>query len=71
MVLIGDTNQLKPIIVFEEHKNEKLMKQFDIEKDYDYYNNSILSTYKTHIKNISIKLAFNAFKVIAIKFKLK
>lgn len=46
MVLIGDTNQLKPIIVFDENKNEKLMNQFEIEKEYDYYNNSILSTYK-------------------------
>ena len=46
MVLIGDTNQLKPIIVFDEEKNDKLMKQFDIEKEYDYYNNSILSSYK-------------------------
>lgn len=46
MVLIGDTNQLKPIIVFEESKNEKLMKQFAIEEEYNYYHNSILSTYK-------------------------
>ncbi|MCU0351812.1 MAG: DNA2/NAM7 family helicase [Flavobacterium sp.] len=46
MVLIGDTNQLKPIIVFDEEKNEKLMKQFEIEKEYDYFNNSILSSYK-------------------------
>lgn len=46
MVLIGDTNQLQPIIVFEESKNEKLMKQFTIDKEYNYYNNSILSAYK-------------------------
>lgn len=46
MVLIGDTNQLKPIIVFDEEKNEKLMKQFNVDKEYDYYNNSILSSYK-------------------------
>lgn len=46
MVLIGDTNQLQPIIVFEESKNEKLMKQFAIDEEYNYYNNSILSTYK-------------------------
>ncbi|MDP2161979.1 MAG: AAA domain-containing protein, partial [Flavobacterium sp.] len=47
MVLIGDTNQLKPIIIFEESKNEKLMKQFNISKEYDYFNNSILSVYKS------------------------
>ncbi|WP_298141131.1 AAA domain-containing protein [Flavobacterium sp.] len=46
MVLIGDTNQLKPIIVFEEEKNEKLMSQYNIDREYDYFNNSILSTYK-------------------------
>jgi superfamily I DNA and/or RNA helicase len=52
MVLIGDTNQLKPIVVFEEGKNELLMKRFEIDKLYDYYNNSILSVYK-RIDNIS------------------
>lgn len=46
MVLIGDTNQLKPIIVFDKEKNEKLIHQFQIEKEYDYYNNSILSSFK-------------------------
>lgn len=52
MVLIGDTNQLKPIVVFDETTNEDLMKQFEIDKQYDYYNNSILSLYKS-IDNIS------------------
>ena len=52
MVLIGDTNQLKPIVVFEEIKNEQLMKQFEINELYDYFNNSILSVYK-RIDNIS------------------
>ena len=52
MVLIGDTNQLKPIVVFEESRNQHLMSQFGIEKTYDYYNNSILSVYKW-IDNIS------------------
>lgn len=52
MVLIGDTNQLKPIVIFDEARNERLMKQFEINKAYDYFNNSILSVYKT-IDNIS------------------
>jgi hypothetical protein len=52
MVLIGDTNQLKPIVVFEETRNQELMRQFTIEPEYDYYNNSLLSTYK-RIDNIS------------------
>jgi superfamily I DNA and/or RNA helicase len=46
MVLIGDTNQLKPIIVFDKEKNLKLMHQFQISEEYNYYNNSILSTFK-------------------------
>lgn len=52
MVLIGDTNQLKPIVVFEETRNKQLMQQYKIDEAYDYYNNSILSTYK-RIDNIS------------------
>jgi len=52
MVLIGDTNQLRPVVLFEETRNEELMKQFAVSEPYDYYQNSILSTYKT-IDNIS------------------
>jgi hypothetical protein len=52
IVLIGDTNQLKPIVLFEPSRNEELMKQYGIDEAYDYYENSILSTYK-RIDNIS------------------
>ena len=52
MVLIGDTNQLKPIVVFEKSRNERLMKTYGIDEDYNYFNNSILSIYK-RIDNIS------------------
>ncbi|MFO7823583.1 MAG: AAA domain-containing protein [Cyclobacterium sp.] len=52
MVLIGDTNQLKPIVVFEASRNQQLMSQFGIDSTYDYYSNSILSIYK-RIDNIS------------------
>ncbi|WP_298510549.1 AAA domain-containing protein [uncultured Kordia sp.] len=52
MVLIGDTNQLKPIVIFEETRNEQLMKKFQVDEVYDYFNNSILSVYK-NIDNIS------------------
>lgn len=60
MVLIGDTNQLKPIVAFEEKKNDDLMARFGIREPYNYYNNSILSTYK-QIDNISrdILLSFH------------
>lgn len=46
MVLIGDTNQLQPIILFDEFKNDTLLKQFNIDTEYSYYHNSILSAYK-------------------------
>lgn len=52
MALIGDTNQLKPIVLFEEARNEELMKQFVVSEPYNYYQNSILSIYK-RIDNIS------------------
>tara|TARA_R110002020_G_scaffold61545_6_gene165533 strand:- start:9431 stop:12454 length:3024 start_codon:yes stop_codon:yes gene_type:complete len=52
MVLIGDTNQLKPIVVFEERIGQHLMRLFNIDKIYDYHNNSILSLFK-RIDNIS------------------
>ena len=52
MVLIGDTNQLQPIVLFEESKNKQLMTQFEIDEHYNYYNNSVLSAYK-NIDNIS------------------
>jgi superfamily I DNA and/or RNA helicase len=60
MVLIGDTNQLKPIVTFEKTRNDELMKQFGVSEPYDYYKNSILSTYK-QIDNISsdILLSFH------------
>ncbi len=60
MVLIGDTNQLKPIVVFEETRNDELMKRFNIDEPYNYCDNSILSTYK-RIDNISrdILLSFH------------
>ena len=52
MVMIGDTNQLKPIVVFEESKNDLLMQQYGIDNEYNYYTNSILSVYR-QIDNIS------------------
>lgn len=60
MVLIGDTNQLKPIVAFEESRNDELIRRFNISEPYNYYHNSILSTYK-RIDNISrdILLSFH------------
>lgn len=52
MIVIGDTNQLQPIVVFEEGINKKLMHDFDIDPVYNYHENSILSLYRS-IDNIS------------------
>lgn len=46
MVLIGDTNQLKPIVIFDESKNDELMNRYEVDEIYNYYTNSILSLYK-------------------------
>lgn len=43
MVLIGDTNQLKPIIVIDKSRNDQLMQQFQVDKHQSYLDNSILS----------------------------
>ena len=42
LVLVGDQNQLQPVVVLEESLNEKLMDKYKINKVYDYRNNSIL-----------------------------
>lgn len=50
LLLVGDTNQLKPVIVLEDIINEKLKEEFQISEDYDYCTNSILSIMKAHDK---------------------
>ena len=52
MVLIGDTNQLKPIINIDERINGRLMRTFKIKSVYSYPDNSLLSLYK-NIDHIS------------------
>lgn len=44
LVLVGDQNQLQPVVILNTLKNEELMQTYDIPKAYDYKNNSILST---------------------------
>lgn len=68
MVLIGDTDQLKPIILIEESKNEKLKKLYKIESEYDYVSNSILSLYTNEDSvsgNITLKQHYRCgYKII-------
>ena len=42
LLLVGDTNQLKPVILLEDNVNEQLKYHFNISSDFDYNKNSIL-----------------------------
>ena len=50
LLLVGDTNQLRPVILLEDIINEKLKKEYEISDDYDYCTNSILDIMKNHDK---------------------
>ena len=50
LLLVGDTNQLKPVILLEDIINQKLKAEYQISDDYDYCTNSILSIMKNHDK---------------------
>ena len=67
LLLVGDSNQLKPIVVLEENINEKLKKEFKISDDYDYSKNSILDIMKRHdniSKNIMLTYHYRCGKKI-------
>lgn len=44
LLLVGDVDQLKPVIVLDPAVNEKLKEKYQISANYDYELNSILST---------------------------
>ena len=52
LLLVGDPNQLKPVIVLEDSVNEKLMEKYNVPESYNYKGNSILSVMRNH-DNIS------------------
>lgn len=52
LLLVGDPNQLKPVIVLEELVNQDLMEKYHIADKYDYKTNSILDV-MTENDNIS------------------
>ena len=45
LMLVGDPQQLNPVILLNEADNEKLMKKYRIPQEYDYRKNSIYKTY--------------------------
>ena len=52
LLLVGDTNQLKPVVLLEDIINDYLKDEYSITSDYDYNKYSILDIMKKH-DNIS------------------
>ncbi len=51
LVLVGDLNQLKPVCLLDLNINKRLMNNFQISKEYNYTNNSILKLMMVKDKN--------------------
>ena len=51
LMLVGDPQQLNPVILLSDKDNERLKKRYQIPNEYDYKNNSI---YKTFLANDSV-----------------
>lgn len=67
LLLVGDTNQLKPVIVLEDVINEKLKRLYNISEDYDYKKYSILDLMTSHdkiSKNIMLTYHYRCGKKI-------
>ena len=48
LLLVGDTNQLKPVIVLEDVINDYLKEEYSVTSDYDYNKYSILDVMRKH-----------------------
>ncbi|MDY4788584.1 MAG: AAA domain-containing protein [Bacilli bacterium] len=46
LLLVGDKNQLKPVIVLEKKINEQLMTKYEIDDNYNYKEKSILDVFR-------------------------
>ncbi len=67
LLLVGDTNQLKPVIVLEDIINDQLKEEFKISDDYDYTKYSILDIMRNHdniSKNIMLTYHYRCGKKI-------
>lgn len=51
LMLVGDPQQLNPVILLDDSDNERLKKRYQISNEYDYKNNSI---YKAFLANDSV-----------------
>lgn len=45
LMLVGDPQQLSPVILLDEMTNDKLKKRYGVSEEYDYRKNSIYKTY--------------------------
>lgn len=45
LMLVGDPQQLNPVILLDEMTNEKLKKRYTVSEEYDYRKNSVYKTY--------------------------
>ncbi|MCI5745871.1 MAG: AAA domain-containing protein [Erysipelotrichaceae bacterium] len=52
LMLFGDPQQLKPVILLDENVNKKLRRKYHVPDEYDYIENSIYTTY-TKVDTIS------------------
>ena len=67
LLLVGDTNQLKPVVVLEDIINDYLKEEFSITSDYDYSKYSILDIMRKHdniSKNIMLTYHYRCGKKI-------
>ena len=62
LLLVGDEDQLNPVITLDENTNEDLKKEFQISDTYDYLANSILSTMKAADKVTNRVLLRNHYR---------
>ncbi len=64
LLLVGDMNQLQPVIVMDETTNKQLMKNYDIPSTYDYKQNSIL-------KSMQLKDSISKFILLRYHYRCK
>lgn len=55
LLLVGDVNQLQPVITLDDSINDKLMDKYEVPEQYDYCHNSIMNL-MTHVDEISTQI---------------
>ena len=55
LLLVGDVNQLQPVITLDDSINDKLMEKYEVPEQYDYCHNSIMNL-MTNVDDISTQI---------------